>query len=968
MEKKKAALIEETAPGMDKIDRTWMTTFWEAFSDCVIEMDAQYNVTNILRKTDSTFTMTDIIGKSFLEIALDKDRTMVASELESLKAANVPYKRFTFLSKLGRYYRMTLVALHKDDIFLGLRGIAVDVTEQSLKEITLNWQRAIIEGSSDFISITDLDGNVLYTNPGAFKMLRNDPSLGLLPSERIFTAEHLKAIRGEGLEKAVNGGIWISQSMLICKDGTRIPIEHSMFSVRNDKDEAILLVTIIRDITDFVDHEKTMRNEQRRTELLASVAMSFSLTDDFDATINEALASIGNYMGVDAMYIRRDDAETKSFISDYLWFNNMSHGIHASRDIPYIDPGTGEYTREYSLLQSESIFVANDMSALEDGLFMRGRSAGMKSMVCLSIHVDDQFWGYISLCMYSYIRIWTESDISFLNTVCGILSTSLEKRLMSQRWQAAQANLQAVVRNYPGIIWSLDSNRCFTLYDGAFLSTSKEAPSGIIGQNMLEYNRKHPGMLHPSILEKVEQTFVGEPQEWMMELKSEVFRCNTMPILGDQGVITGVVGASADVTGMIKMQKDLVEARIAAEAANVAKSEFLSRMSHEIRTPMNAIIGMTQIAQNTGDETRIKNCLGKIDNASKHLLALINDILDISKIEANKLELQREIFDLGKCIDKIRTMITVKVEEKRQSFDLRFSESLPKCLEGDELRFTQVIINLLGNASKFTPEMGSISLELSEQARENDVCILEARIRDSGIGMTPEQQKKLFTPFEQGDGSITREYGGTGLGLAICKYIVELMGGSIWVESVSGKGSVFAFTVKMRIGDEETYKRINEMKNYMPSESSRKAAMAAANDLSKFTVLLVEDVDINREIIHAILEDTHINIESAENGARAVEMFAAAPCKYDIILMDLQMPVMDGLEATRRIRAMDAERAKDVVIVAMTANAFKEDVDKCKDAGMNDHIAKPIDSHLLMEKIVHYLLINGYKNLQFDKQ
>ena len=937
--------LTETS-GAAKFDRTWMTTFWEAFSDCVFEIDAYFNVTNVLKKTDSTFTMNDIAGKSFMEIAVEADRAPVENELRLLRDTDVPYRRFTFLSVLGRYYRMTLIARRNNGLFMGLRGIAVDVTGQSLKEITLNWQHAIIEGSSDFITITDLDGNALYTNPGAYKMSGYDPETGVLPLERILTPGHMLAIREEGLRETIDNGSWNYRGEMICADGTRKPVVHNMFIVRDEQDEAILLANIIRDVTGFVEHERTLRQEQSQTALLATVAMKFSLSDDFDTNMKHALAYIGSHVGADTMYIYRDYAELRSFICEYHWSNDGVYGPPAGRGVSYFDPVTGAYSAEYDLLQHESIFVANDMSVLEPNLFAKARSAGVKSMVCLPVHVDNEFWGFIGLSMYTSGRVWSERDIGFLKTICGILSTSLEKQLMSQRWQAAQADLQAVVHNYPGVIWSLNSKRRFTLYDGAFPGKSENKIPDINGQLMYDYARKNPGVIHSSILEKSEQTFSGEPQDWMMELENAVFRCNTVPLRDAQGDITGVVGAAVDVTGMIQMQKDLEVARTAAEAANIAKSEFLSRMSHEIRTPMNAIIGMTQIARNTNDEERIRNSLFKIDNASKHLLALINDILDISKIEANKLELQSELFDLGEFIDNIHSIINVKAEEKDQTFILSYSELLPKYLVGDQLRFSQVIINLLGNAIKFTPINGLISLEIKKLECSKDECAMEIRISDSGIGISAENQKKLFAPFEQADGSITREYGGTGLGLAICKYIVELMGGKIWVESSPGNGSVFIFTARMRIGDDT---------NGMMRTRHHDIDITEIDDLGKYTILLAEDIEINREIVYAILEDTNIAIESAENGARAVEMFTCAPDKYNIVFMDLQMPIMDGLEAARRIRALNTEKAQKIPIVAMTANVFKEDVDKCLSAGMNDHIAKPIDRNQLLEKLVYFL-------------
>ena len=773
---------EDTTSVIGSMDRSWMTTFWEAFSDCVIEMDAQFIVTNILRKTDSTFVL-DIIGKSFLNIAIDKEKAFAENELEMLKNTDVPYRRFTFLSVLGKYYRWTLIAIQKNGTFSGICGIAVDVTQQSLNEITLYWQRAIIEGGTDFISIADMDGNVLYTNPGAYKMTGYDSELGALPIDRIFTAGHLEAIRGEGTTAAVVNGYWNAISELICANGAKIPIEHNMYCVRNDRDETILIATIIRDITDFINHEREMET-----------------------------------------------------------------------------------------------------------------------------------------------------------------------------------------------------------------------------------------------------------------------------------------------------------ARKAAEAANIAKSEFLSRMSHEIRTPMNAIIGMISIGLSAEDIEKKDYCFKRADNASKHLLDIINDILDMSKIEADKFELSYSEFDFEQALKNITSMANIRVEEKQQNFIVNIDSNVPAFIISDELRLSQVITNLLTNAIKFTPEKGTITLNIEKTEESNDDVILKINVTDTGIGISVEQQKKLFTSFNQADSSISQKFGGTGLGLTISKRIVELMNGHIWIESELGKGANFIFTVKAKrtkaktraqllkeirkdkihilaVDDSEDvrsyfkhimetlqlscdlasggFQAINMIKEskekpyniffvdwQMPEmdgiELTKKikeingensiVIMISANDwnviekeaiaagikhfiskplfpstlinainicmgaeitpsgdesqydtvkhrfnFNNKTILIAEDVEINREIMSAVLEQSGVTIDYAENGKIAVSMFTENPEKYDLILMDINMPEMDGYEATRQIRALDLPNAKSIIIIAMTANVFREDIEKCLTSGMNDHTGKPIDTDALYEILSKYL-------------
>ena len=383
------------------------------------------------------------------------------------------------------------------------------------------------------------------------------------------------------------------------------------------------------------------------------------------------------------------------------------------------------------------------------------------------------------------------------------------------------------------------------------------------------------------------------------------------------------------------------QAQRAAEKASLAKSEFLSRMSHEIRTPMNGIIGMTEIArQNTDDSEKVDDCLKKVSLSSKHLMSLINDVLDMSKIESGKIQLKNELFDLRLFLENIENIYSVQAEEKEIDFKISLFGNIDEFIGGDSLRLNQILTNLLSNAFKFTPRGGRIVLNVSELKHEKNLILLRFSVKDTGIGIKEENLEKIFSAFEQENVEITHKYGGTGLGLSIVRKFSELMGGCVKVSSVYGQGSEFEVdlpfivTENFRMIEWKTDKSLNqrpvEKKDY---------------DFKGKHILLAEDNELNREIAVELLGTvTGAIIDEAEDGQKAVALFAESEIDfYDLILMDIQMPQMNGFEATEKIRAMERADAAQVPIFAMTANAFAEDEEKSRQAGMNAHISKPIE-------------------------
>ena len=655
-------------------------------------------------------------------------------------------------------------------------------------------------------------------------------------------------------------------------------------------------------------------------------------------------------------------------------------------------------------------------------------------------------------------------------------------RIITDEKQKQDMYIRLLLESCPVPMLIFDENIKFLL--------GSESVTGIIGINDISIlqgrtldsivERYHPQVFTEKIVESIKTIAISRDNADIkrnneISTNKHKYEINILPFDKDNGDFAGILIILHDITEIIRSKE-------IAEQASSAKGEFLSRMSHEIRTPLNAIIGMINIGTGTVDIDKKNYCFKRADSASKHLLGIINDILDISKIEADKFELSYREFDFEQALKNITNMANVRIEEKKHNFIIEINDNVPAYLLSDELRLSQVITNLLTNAIKFTTEKGTITLNIEKiEELDNDI-VLKISVSDTGIGISKEQQGKLFTSFNQADSSISQKFGGTGLGLAISKRIVELMGGKIWIESELGKGAKFIFTIKTKKADGKSHtilsesiikenlnvlaidhseeirkyfsnvmdalklkcdlatdgpnalqmiknnvnkpynvifidwqipdmdgieltKRIKELKTdnsviLVISANDwnivEKEAIAAGvkhfiskplfpstiinainiclcdnfkeytdgiqheppkkiYDFHNYTILIAEDVEINREIISAILEETNISIDYAENGKIAVSMFSANPDKYNLIFMDINMPEMDGYEATRLIRALDIPKAGNIPIIAMTANVFKEDIEKCILSGMNDHTGKPIDTDALLGILNKYL-------------
>jgi len=884
----------------------------------------------------------------------------------------------------------------------------------------------------------------------------------------------------------------------------------------------------------LTDKNKLPEELTRQRKLLevineTSEILLSSESDDLEKSLIKAMEHMARCVNVDRMFIwRNKNYDGKlSYERQYAWIEEDKQDFHRSPNKTYFYIET---IPQWDDLFSSGKHINGPLSSLSKTEQEILSPFGIRSILVIPLFLQKNFWGFVSFDDLKSERTFFDDEVSTLRIACLLLANAIvrnhdnnemEERIEQQKLVASIS--RSFISKEPIkdlIIKALEATGKFLKTNKILIITQDEET----GLNCIEYcwyssEEWKPVQTGAGFNKSVRELFpetvpetgfvtaiccnhitnefggkfnffekVGAKSIILAPVYSDgiywghlcVEECSRYRTWKESDVqLVGTVTSSI----AIAISRELIDKARAdalqqAVNASTAKGNFLANMSHEIRTPMNAIIGMTSIGKHSKDIAKKDYAFEKIENASTHLLGVINDILDISKIEANKFELSPVSFNFGKMLEKVASVTDFRIAERNQKFTIHIDHKIPNYIIGDDQYISQIITNLLSNAVKFTPEHGTIELDASLVEKVDDLYTIQVGIKDSGIGISKEQKERIFNSFEQADSGTSRKYGGTGLGLAISKRIVELMGGQIWIESELGHGSTFAFTIKVKKGHgadkrmlapgvnirnmrilsvddnqdileyfnnimarleincdiassgEEALQKIKTNGNYhiyfvdlrMPGmngieltrrikkqsdgksvvimisafewnnieEDAKKAGVdkflskplfpssivdtineclgsssikEALEDtdshmidsLGDFTILLAEDVDINREIVLTLLEPTALNIDIAENGIEAYEKFAANPKKYSMIFMDVQMPEMDGYTATRKIRSIENEWARKIPIVAMTANVFREDVEKCIAAGMNDHVGKPLDPKDMMIRLKKYL-------------
>lgn len=830
----------------------------------------------------------------------------------------------------------------------GIIGISHNISEyknieEELRIIAENYQ-AIFNSFVDLYYRSDLSGTIIELSPSVYPLsgYRAEELIGKSVSNVYADIDSRNRMIQLLVEK---GSVNDYENLLIHKSGRLVPVSITCKLTRDFDGQPGYIEGTIRDITERKETEAKMNKLLNLQNLLTQLASEFINipVESSNEAVDSLISVIGNGNEIDRVYIFEYDFVKNTMSNTHEWCTRgISPEIDNLQQIPIESlPDWVETHKKGEMLIVEDVSKLNK----DEFLFKVLDPQGIKTLVTIPMMLHRKCLGFVGFDSVKKVKPWSSEEVTFLRVLADLLCNVTDRKRTDEELSNREASLKAIFNNVPFQMWLKDKDNKYIAVNKPFMDYfSINNEDDVIGKTALDLWDHEPAIHFIEEDNAVMQNLETRSVEELIDFKHkkvwfEIFRA---PIIGQNGQLLGTTGIARDINSRKNADRDLKQAVQAAEKANEAKSKFLAIMSHEIRNPLNAVVGMVRMLHNAGITGPNSKLIENIKSSSDHLLMIINDILDFSKIESGEMFLEETNFDIHDVMKRVYDSHLFIAKEKNIELKYHVDKRIGHCFKGDPLRLQQVVSNLTNNALKFTSE-GKVEIRCELEKATPLGSRIKVEVQDTGIGISPANQQKIFESFKQEDDTITRTHGGTGLGLAISKQIVDLMGGKLSLSSEKNVGSTFYFSIDLQVV-EGNYDRTTE-----------KEAKKSQESLKGYSILLVEDNKLNQILATAMLESWGTKVTIASNGQEAIDTLEKE--KYDLILMDLQMPVMDGMMATKLIR----EKMQIATpILALSANVIKGIAEKCIDAGMQGYISKPFESDDLFSKIYNLVSKNPF--------
>jgi PAS domain S-box-containing protein len=874
------------------------------------------------------------------EIFTEEDISKVKKQLQEIKADHLPSpEELTLRSKdvRGIPVKIQLYPIKEDKRITGTRGLFIDISERKdyenrLKENNERLEMALLASNAGLWD-WDMKNDTITVND-KWLLTREYPfSTTTLKPDDIRTNIHpedLEQVK-KNLDKHISGKTLLYQTEYRTKTSKtqneyRWLLDTAKITEYDNEGNPQRMVGINIDITNNKRKELQLKKNLFQQKLVSEIALALTTIDSFDSQIDTILTKIGEHTEVSRVYIFENTPDGLETNNSFEWCNT---GITSQKEklqgIPYETIPSWR-----KILLDEGRVFSENISDLPGDLRKILEPQNIKSLIVYPLYIKKQFSGFIGFDECVRYKKWDTSELELLRTVSGIITNAYERRISENDLKASEAKNRAILESIPDMLFHLNAEGKILSYQSPSVDELAAPPEEFLGQPIKK-------VLPPSVAKKIQKAIEyclrkGSAKiDYELSLQNNKIQFEARMARMSKNEVIGLV---RNISERARYEKQLKQERDKANQANQAKSEFLANMSHEIRTPMNAILGFSESLYHQLDSEKHKRMIKSVVNSGNLLLSLLNDILDLSKIEAGKLEISPQPVDFRNMMQEIVMLFSEKARKKGLEVNTFIEPEFPDIIMLDEIRIKQVLFNLVGNAIKFTHEgFVNINLDFEKDSDRSKAGKLAIRVTDSGIGIPHKQHQLIFEAFRQQTGQSSRKYGGVGLGLAISQRLIGKMGGSISLESTEGKGAVFTIILpKVKVGT--PIKRLKKEKN-----DERVVIFEPA------TIMVVDDVHSNVETVENLLDTFGLQTITADNGEIALEIIKHT--SPSLILMDLRMPGMNGFEVSRKIKEMPGK--ENIPIIAFTASVFSA----------NKITESPYFDDLLLKPVRRQELING---------